>query len=261
MGSLALKLLTFSILFFSITSDATLPAQITVGSYNLYGLRNENEIKKDLSRLPQVDIWAFQEVEGSFTEKTDQKIKSILPEGKWYIVSQKVNPSELKSGAWEGQVIASRFPMDSIDVVPLNHSGEKNRIALVAYFKTQTGENFFFANTDHEVKVFSLDFNDRKKQLLSLVEYFKNTSMKGIITGDFNTTGGKDEIQKTEAVLKGAGFSRALPNKNESYTFEKIFIKTELDHFFSRNIETSKRKRLNQRSGSDHYPIFMDVSL
>lgn len=211
--------------------------------------------------LPQVQIWAFQEVEGSFSEKTTQRIQNILPPGKWYIVSEKVNLTDQKNGTWEGQVIASRFPISFSEVIPLKHSGEKQRIALVAYFKTETNEDFFFANTDHEVKVFSLDFNDRKKQLSSLVEHFSKTKIQGIIAGDFNTTGGNNEIQRTEALLKEADFLRAKSFDNDAYTFEKIFIKTELDHFFTRGIEASPRYRLNERSGSDHFPIHLDVRL
>lgn len=132
---------------------------------------------------------------------------------------------------------------------------------MIAYFKTETGEDFFFANTDHEVKVFSLNFNDRKKQLLSLVEHFNKIKIKGIIAGDFNTTGGNDEIKKTELVLKQAKFLRSKPFDNDSYTFEKMFIKTELDHFFTRGLEVSSRYRMNERSGSDHFPIYIDINL
>lgn len=116
---------TLIILAFSPISKAALPNQITVGSYNLYGLKYENEIRKDLNLLPQVQIWAFQEVEGPFSEKTTQKIQSLLPSGKWYIASQKVNLVDSKKGIWEGQVIASRFPISSAEALPLKHSSEK----------------------------------------------------------------------------------------------------------------------------------------
>ncbi|MES2768997.1 MAG: endonuclease/exonuclease/phosphatase family protein [Bdellovibrionota bacterium] len=242
-------------------SEANLPLQFTVGSYNLYGLRNENDLKKDLNSLSNVQIWAFQEVEGNFSEKTEQKLKNILPSGEWYIFSQKVNLLDQKKGVWEGQVIASRFPILSVEVIPLNHSGQKKRVALVANFKTENGENFFFANTDHEVQIFSIDFNDRKKQLLSLVEYFNKTESMGVIAGDFNTTGGDEEISNTEEIMDQAQLKRATSSGQNTCTFEKMFIKNELDHFFSRGVDFSARHRFDGRKGSDHYPIYMDINL
>lgn len=242
-------------------SYANLPNQITVGSYNLHGMENPKGLKKDLAALSHVQIWAFQEVNGDFSDRTKQNILNILPSGQWYIISQKVNLIDSKKGIWEGQVIASRFPPDSIASHPLKHTSQKNRVALIANFKMSSEETFTFTNTDHEVQVLSINFEDRKKQLLSLVDYFSQNNSKGIITGDFNTTGGDDEIEKTENILSRVDYLRVEPFDKDSYTFEKMFIRTELDHFFYRNVTTSPRYRYNARTGSDHYPIYMVVGL
>ena len=252
-----MKLSFIFISFFSICAHAHIPPHLTVGTYNLHGLQDIKALKEDLSQLPQVQIWAFQEVEGDFTKHTDEKILSILPPGRWYILSEKVNL--LHQNLWEGQVIASRFPISSKDILSLEHTSSKKRIALLAKFKKQNGEDFFFVNTDHEVDIFSLDFKDRKKQLQSLIKYFENIQSSGVIAGDFNTAGGKNEIIKTEKILSGANFTRIRPAETNSYTFKKAFIKTELDHFFSRGARTSFRYKLQSRKGSDHYPIYMDV--
>ena len=250
--------LVITILLFTLTSPAQIPSQFIVGSYNLFGLKNPKEIKNDLKKLDFVQVWAFQEMEGSFNEKTAENLLKILPEGQWYLHLEKVN--RLRNNTWEGQVIASRFPIESIEVLKLNHSAKKERVAVIAHFKTADGRDFSFTNTDHEVDIFKIDFSDRKKQLLSLVERFKNSNGSAIITGDFNTTGGTQEINSTEKIMLQAGFERAKCEDN-SPTFEKFFIQKELDHFFSRNLESSKRYRYGERKGSDHYPIYIEVRL
>jgi endonuclease/exonuclease/phosphatase family metal-dependent hydrolase len=254
-------LLLFALFLQPTTSKANLPSQITVGSYNLYGLRNSTQLRQDLAALNFVQIWAFQEVEGSFSEKTANALLEILPEGKWYLHLQKVNITDEKNDIWEGQVIASRFPIDSVEVLPLKHTDQKERVALIANFTTPNGQKFFFTNTDHEVNMFSIDFNDRKKQLETLATHFQKLNASGVITGDFNTTGGDSEIKSTEKILKKAAFTRAKPYDSDSYTFEKLFLKRELDHFFTKGVTVSPRYRYNERQGSDHFPIYMEVSL
>lgn len=241
----------------SLSALAEIPSQFVAGSYNLYGLRNPQELKNDLKALSFVDIWAFQEVEGTFTEKTRQKILTILPEGKWYLHFEKVNRTNDQN--WEGQVIASKYPFENIEILELDHTGEKQRVAVIANFKSEDGKIFSFVNTDHEVDIFKLDFNDRKKQLKSLVDHFEQTHHATIITGDFNTTGGAQEITATEKIMLQANFSRIKSN-NDPVTFEKFLIKKELDHFFTRGIQSTKRFKLNSRKGSDHYPIYIQVS-
>lgn len=243
------------------SAKANIPNHITVGTYNLFGLRNEKDLKKDLNVLSNVDIWAFQEVEDTFTGRTEERLANLLAPGKWYIYTQKVNVVDANKRTWEGQAIASRFPIDSTEIVPLNHTDKKDRVALIAHFRSDSGQNFAFTNTDHEVELFSIDFKDRKKQLESLVEHYNKTDTAAVITGDFNTTGGNDEIAKTEDVLSKAGFARATPFDEDSYTFQKLFIKKELDHFFSRGVTTSERYRYSERKGSDHFPVYIEVNL
>lgn len=245
----------------SLTANANIPNHFTVGSYNLFGLKNERELKNDLNTLSNVQIWAFQEVEDTYSGRVEERILNLLPPGKWYIFTQKVNIVDEKKGLWEGLVIASRFPFESSEIIPLNHSNEKDRVALIANFKTESGETFFFTNTDHEVSLFSTDFYDRKKQLQSLVDHFKQTNAIGVITGDFNTTGRQDEIDKTEDVLSEADFVRSKPFDSDPYTFKKFVIKEELDHFFSRGVTTSPRYRYTERQGSDHFPVYIDINL
>lgn len=242
-------------------AQTNLPSEVILGSYNLHGLRSAPQLKQDLAALNFVEVWAFQEVEGSFTERTEKAIRSILPEGTWYIHIEKVNSIDSQKGIWEGQVIASKYPIDSIEVIPLKHTDEKQRVALVANFTTTANKKFQFVNTDHEVNVFSISFKDRKKQLESLVEYFKKSNSSAVITGDFNTTGGDSEIKSTESILTKAKFVRSLSIDKDSYTFDKILIKKELDHFFSRGVESTLRYRYNDRQGSDHYPIYIKARI
>jgi endonuclease/exonuclease/phosphatase family metal-dependent hydrolase len=242
------------------SSQTSIPNHFAVGSYNLFGLRNESAIRNDLHALPEVQIWAFQEVEDTFSDHIEDRILNLLPSGKWYLFIQKVNPVDDKKGIWEGQIIASRFPFSSTEIIPLHHSNQKVRVALIANFKTENNQTFFFTNTDHEVSFFS-DFNDRKKQLLSLVDHFKQTNAIGVITGDFNTTEKQDEINKTEDLLAQANFTRSQPFDNDSYTFKKFLLKEELDHIFTRGLTSSPRYRYTQRKGSDHFPIYIDISL
>lgn len=248
-------------MFISLTAKASLPNHFTVGSYNLYGLRNEGKIRNDLNTLSNVQIWAFQEVEDIFSDQIENRILNLLPPGKWYVFTQKVNLVDARKEIWEGQVIASRFPFSSTEIISLNHSNKKDRVALIANFKTESGQTFFFTNTDHEVSVFATNFNDRKKQLLSLVDHFKQTDAIGVITGDFNTTGKQDEINRTEDILSQADFTRSQPFDSDSYTFKKFIIKEEIDHIFTRGLTSSPRYRYTERKGSDHFPIYIDISL
>lgn len=239
-------------------------ASIKVGSYNLYGIRKIKELKNDLKALSQVDVWSFQEV--PFSSKYPLHIMDILPNGTWYIYSKALNTEK---NMIEGQVLASRLPILNTLLIPLQASGKKRRAALGIQININHQRTWIF-NTDHEVEVFKLGFEDRKKQLASLLDFTSRLHTPVVILGDFNTAGDQrptkylssaDEVQQTYQIMKDHGFTWPHSIPDNEFTFESFFANNFLDHIFLKDLKPQAWNKFSERQGSDHFPIWTLLEL
>lgn len=244
----------------------------TVGTYNLHNLENPDGLKVDIKNLEHVSVIGFQEVRFE-DDKGDQLFSSILPEVFKYKVSQIVASDD--NGHYEGHAIVSQYPIVRSQIIKLEHSGAKNREALAAWIKVNNQE-IMVIDTDHEVDYASISFTDRKKQLNSIIEACKKMGFDGpqILLGDFNTSDsaanwwngitGATEVELTNDLLIGAGWTPSFSETGDSYTFKSYGIQQQLDHIFVKNKKingTLTWKRLHNRVGSDHYPIYISLDL
>lgn len=235
---------------------------VDIGSYNLHGIRKIKEIKDDLKALSHIDIWAFQEV--PFSNEYPLHIVDLLPNGTWYLYSKALNPEK---NMIEGQVLASRLPILNSILIPLQASGKKKRAALGIQVEINLQRTWIF-NTDHEVEVFKLGFEDRKKQLSSLLDFTSRLHTPVVILGDFNTAGDQrptkylsstDEVQQTYQIMKDYGFTWPHSIPENEFTFESFFANNFLDHIFLKDLKPNAWNKFADRKGSDHFPIWTRV--
>ncbi|MGZ3743668.1 MAG: endonuclease/exonuclease/phosphatase family protein [Pseudobdellovibrionaceae bacterium] len=242
---------------------------ISIGTYNLHNMSDVEGLKRDLKNLQHIPIFAFQEVRFQEREPQDGLLKGILPPGAYpYVVTRMVALDD--DGNIEGHAIVSRFPIIKSMVIPLEHTGKKNREALVAWIQIED-RVVMVINTDHEVQYREISYLDRKKQLLSLLSAIDKTGFKGtqIILGDFNTSdslanwalgvSGKKEVSLTYDFFKERGWLPTYASSKEDYTFQSWGFTQHLDHIIFKNIAGDKISpwlRLEDRTGSDHYPIY-----
>ncbi len=261
-----------------IFSPGVLAESVRVATYNIYKQNNQRGLDRVFKALSSIDVWVLQEVAADEAPPSDdpypirpfpEKLRLALPE------ALQQNTLYVGLNGREGIAVASRFPILSYEIVPLNHTSSKARAALAVRLKSENGSEFLVVNTDHEVGFLNLGFFDRKKQLQSLLDYFtahsELDSIPTLIGGDFNTAGewGKvgtgltspQEIEATYGLFAGLGFQPLTDKLKKRHTFQKFIIKRELDHLLVRNLAPGKWNRFSAIKGSDHMPVWTEVEL
>jgi endonuclease/exonuclease/phosphatase family metal-dependent hydrolase len=259
--------LIFAVLFF----ESSLLWAFSIGTYNLHNISNPVALKEDLNNLDHISTFVFQEVR--FKNKEDNSIlESILPAAYTYKVTRIVAIDD--NGGLEGHAIVSKYPINRSAVISLNHSGPKNREALVAWIQVDDQE-IMVIDTDHEVQYKSISYLDRKKQIESIFLSLASYDFKGpqVVLGDFNTAdsianwslgiSGAGEVKLTNELFQSHGWIPTYSSTANDYTFKAWGVTQHLDHIFLKNINKQKNylwERYENRKGSDHYPIFIDFN-
>jgi endonuclease/exonuclease/phosphatase family metal-dependent hydrolase len=265
-------------------------ADLTFGAYNLHGLAAPDRLRRDLSRLEFVDAWAFQEVTLPYTPAAPPpalnaaavesdlpatvpppEFETLLPPGRWHLAYVPVNPVPGgRPDLWEGQAIASRFPIRRAETWVLDRSAPKHRVALAAWFDTPRGE-ILFVNADHEIGG-PADFGfpgpaDRTKQVVSLTAMLRrHADTPTVVAGDFNTAGDAlagvpeaDEIAALNRAMTAAGLTGLGPDFDRTPTFRFATVGWHLDHLFLRHLTADAWDVCTTAQGSDHYPVWCRV--
>ncbi len=252
---------------------------ISIGTYNLGGLADPEGLKLTLGAL-NLDVWVFQEVisadpSGSVVPlkgcPPPERLAGILPGEPWHIYFVPVNP--VGKGAWEGQAIASRYPLRNLDVWKLRSKGEmrgkKRRVALVCEVVTPKA-SILVINTDHEVAIPSINATDRRLQVGDLIRNIRQTACTNsvVLLGDFNTCGkplqfcrrtSTKEIRDLRESLSAVSL-KPLPNSEVPYkTFHKTFFSRALDHIFLRDAHCCRWGSTINGRGSDHQPLWTTI--
>ncbi len=254
---------------------------ISIGTYNLGGLADPEGLALTLGALTNVDVWAFQEVlkvgEAEscalvpLRECSPPKLlRKIIP-GAWHIYFVPVNP--VGKGTWEGQAIASRYPLRNLDVWKLRSKGEmrgnKRRVALVCEVVTPKA-SIVVINTDHEVAIPSINATDRRLQVEDLIKNIRQIASTNsvVLIGDFNTCGkplqfcrrtSTKEIRDLRESLSAVSL-KPLPNSEVPYeTFHKTFFSRALDHIFLRDAHCCRWGSTINGRGSDHQPLWTTI--
>ena len=242
-------------------------SDLTFGTYNVQGLSSVRRLREDLAALSFVNAWSFQEVEADVEGAVEQservppelrqRFSDILPEGSWYGVYLPLNG---RGGTWEGQAIVSRWPIVQAEVWPLEATGRKRRVALVAWLDTPAGI-VRLVNTAHETAMTGIGPEDRAKQVSSLVENLtKDRASLAIVAGDFSTSGNwigsgaRGEIATLSEWMDKAGFVQVSSGRNET-TYHAWPWYLSRDHIFLRDMACVEGGVYPGRA-SDHYPVW-----
>ena len=229
-------------------------ASLTVATYNVHGLRNCAGVRRDLAALDDVLVWCQQEV----PHADGREIESILPPGAWHVAAIPVNPDP-KRHAWEAQVIASRFPIERVDVWPLDDRGAKRRVALAAQIDVG-GHPVLVVNTDHEPSMLAWrDGNTlQARQLAERVRACGSEIV--IVAGDFNCAGNlfrlrgnTANVRHVDHTLAGAGLT---PLATSGPTFRSGLLRSRLDRIYARGLNLIGGAVAASSRGSDHFPVW-----
>ena len=229
-------------------------SSLTVATYNVPGLRNRTGVRRDLAALDHVLVWCLQEVPYA----DDREIESILPPGTWQVAVIPVN-RDPKRRQWESQVIASRFPIERVDVWPLDDGRAKRRVALTAQIDV-AGRTVLVVNTDHEPSMLAWrDGNTR--QARRLAERVRTCGEDvAIVAGDFNCAGNlfrlrgnTGNVRHVDHTLAGAGL---IPLATTGPTFRSGLIRSRLDRIYARGLNLIDGAVATTSRGSDHFPVW-----
>lgn len=263
-------LLFFSLVFTPISWGRS--ERLTIGTYNVHNLEEEKALVKDLDALSFIDVIGVQEVMFEGT-KVQGDFFRTLRKNRPFVVAVPVSLKDIASNLWEGHAIASKFPIESVGLIPLDPALEQKRAALYAIINVH-GTRILFVNTDHDIDHLKVGYWERKKNVTSLLKGIDRIEFQGpsIIVGDFNTAdsyqnwihgiSGRDEVILTQKDLLSEGWLTPKPLESEAYTFASYGLHQQLDHLFMKGVEqTSRWQRYQNRQGSDHYPIFAEILL
>ncbi|MGB7157238.1 MAG: endonuclease/exonuclease/phosphatase family protein [Tepidisphaeraceae bacterium] len=247
-----------------ITAHADEPSahadSLTVGTYNVHGLRKRDAIRRDLAELDQVTVWCLQEfpyVPADDDEGAD--FANVLPPGRWHVALIPLNRERNDSRQWESQVIASRFPIERVDVWLLDDGGAKRRAALAARVNVD-GRSVLIVNTDHEPSF--LAWRDGNAvQTRRLAERLRDGGNDAVVVaGDFNCSGSLYRfvsngmhVRRVDRALAECGFT---PVNTTGSTFRSGFVRARLDRIYARNVRTSAGAIATTSRGSDHLPVW-----
>ena len=235
---------------------ATPVEALTLGTYNVHGLIKRDAIRTDLAAIDQVNVWCLQE----FPHGDGQRIDDLLPAGRWYVATIPLNREDPKDQAIESQVIASRFPIDRVEIWPLDEGGAKRRVALTAVVNAN-GRSVRIVNTDHEPSI--LAWRDgNSMQARRLIEHLRACDEEAVlVTGDFNCSGNvyrlisnSGHVRRVDTAMAAAGFTAVGA---DGTTFRSGVLRSRLDRIYARNAAPTTEGEIARSSkGSDHLPVW-----
>jgi endonuclease/exonuclease/phosphatase family metal-dependent hydrolase len=237
-------------------SSASAPTSLTVATYNLHGLRDRSAVRRDLAALEGVTVWCFQEV--PYVDACD--VERILLPGRWHVATIPANRVHPAGREWEAQVIASRFPIQGVEVWPLDEGGAKRRVALAARLNVG-GRRVLVVNADHEPSI--LAWRDGNSvQTRRLTEHLQayDDDLPVIVVGDFNCSGNlyrlignMPHVRRLDAALARVGFT---PVGAGGSTFRSGIFRAHLDRIYARNLYHAEGAIATKSTGSDHLPVW-----
>ncbi|MCC5876304.1 MAG: endonuclease/exonuclease/phosphatase family protein [Candidatus Sumerlaeia bacterium] len=162
-------------------------ATFTVATWNIAEKPFSPKHLEAIGQDNGIDILLLQEIMIRAEEPLQAVEKAHPPFDAKVVVP--VNPAG--DGMYESQAILVRGRIDEHHILPLDHVGEKQRVALLAKVDLHSGERLVVINTDHEISFFGLGPNDRQHQVNSLVGHLATLdhSLPIIVGGDFNSGG------------------------------------------------------------------------
>ena len=228
--------------------------KIKVVSYNIKHsarIKEAIDLLKNHEDLADADILLLQEMIPSAVEKIATDLNYN------YIYYPAVLHPILHANF--GNAILSKWPItfDENIIFPPIKEKSRHRVAVAAKLKIN-GQN---------VLVYSLHMGvfmkpgQRSQQIQGIIDAIDQDIEYCIIAGDFNTIKQKDQ----DGVIKTfseSGFEHATSNVDWTYKHWYLMnYKSVFDHIFVRGSEILRSGKVDDRTPSDHLPVWMEFSM
>jgi endonuclease/exonuclease/phosphatase family metal-dependent hydrolase len=240
--------------------QSPVPDSVTVATYNVHGLRNAAGVRRDLAALNEIDVLCLQEV--AYVD--EEWLAAVLPAGRWYVAVAAVN-RDPKTSKWEAHVIASRLPLENVEVWPIDEADVKRRVALAARVDVGGGRRVRVVNVDHQPSLIA--WQDRNAlQVRRLAERLGACDEEAVIVaGDFNCSGNllrmrsnSAQVRQVDDALAGIGFS---PVRATGPTFKSGIVHLRLDRIYVRGAAVVAGSIATTSRGSDHRPVWARIAI
>ena len=163
-----------------------------------------------------------------------------------------------------GNAILSTLPLENAAAIELPIERQR-RVAVAATVRgrRRDGSAWTLRLVDvHLDTAISLlhggPFGARRRQAEALVAAIGPSDLPTVAAGDFNTWGGAGE--PALAVMRRAFPASAADATQTRPTFAgPLGFRATLDHVFARGVTTVELRRLDDRFGSDHFPVIVEL--
>ena len=158
-----------------------------------------------------------------------------------------------------GNAVLSKWPITSDEniIFPTAKEKSRHRVAVAAKLKINS----------RDVLVYSLHMGvfmkprQRRKQIQGILDVMDEHIKYCIVGGDFNTIKKKDQDEVIQTFSE-ADFQYATSNVDWTYNHWYLMnYKSTFDHIFARGPVILRSGKVNDRTPSDHLPIWMEFSL
>jgi endonuclease/exonuclease/phosphatase family metal-dependent hydrolase len=242
------------------------PATIKIVSYNIRwrggeDLRRLIELLHSDGLIGGATIIGLQEVDRDRKRTGNKNTARLMAEelGLYYAWAAPPNaPGKEQEEEETGVALLSLYPLTDVSriVLPNEGPGGRHRVALGATITIGP----------HALRVYTVHAetrttNERRiQQLQAVLDDLSRraTVERAVVLGDFNTIMDKD-VDGTTQLFKGAHFQTPFPNSEP--TWKTLFIKLKLDWVWLRNLRALDYGINRKVSLSDHWPLWVNVSL
>jgi endonuclease/exonuclease/phosphatase family metal-dependent hydrolase len=168
-----------------------------------------------------------------------------------------------------GNAVLSTLPLQDATAIELPLERQRRvAVASVVSGRTSAGASWSLRLVDvHLDTAVALwhggPFAARRRQAAALVQALEGRDTPTLVAGDFNTWGGSHEsaLDVLRAAFPNPANSESqIPNPDSQPTFlGPAGLRWKLDHVFVRGVRTVEVRRLDDRFGSDHFPVLVEV--
>lgn len=247
-------LTTYGMLFLPRASAAPSEApRLTILSYNLNAGNRQLDAIEQIIRDSDVDMVALQELHLAVADALAERLKDIYP-------YQEMHPHEW----FAGQGFFSRYPIVSDDYWQINLGHQRLEIDW-------NGTPIVIYNTHptHPLRGLRFAMDTRSAEIRDLLERSSRETLPHLLIGDFNMTDQAEDYARVaanyadayRAVGWGMGFT--FPNfRNTRFGLDFLPALARIDYIFHDPNFTPLTARVwSDSGGSDHYPIYVELSL
>lgn len=223
---------------------------LTAVSYNINFAEFIDEAIEDLAPIKTPHVIMLQEMDEAGTDKIAQAT------GMDYVYYP---ASVHKHNKNFGNAVLSRYPIIRTQklILPRRHPAN-NQMRIATKARLDVGGTAVCVYCVH-TEVYLTSRQYRTDQIEAIADDINHAGEHVIVGGDFNTVR-RSSIRRLVAYLGQMGLIRA--SKGVGPTVKKLRVSpSAADHIFTRGMNVVAAGRQKETSGSDHYPIWVQLTL